>query len=57
MIRYNKRLNFDVACPMDFAKYPVDDQTCRIKFESFSYQTSKLNMTWDDMVSNNYPKT
>ena len=56
MIRYNKRLNFDVACPMDFAKYPVDDQTCWIKFESFSYQTSKLNMTWDDMVRNNYPK-
>ena len=56
MVRFNKRFNFDVACPMDFAKYPVDDQTCSIKFESFSYKTSKLNMTWDDMVSNNYPK-
>jgi len=56
MVRYNRRINFDVACPMDFAKYPVDDQTCEIKFESFSYKTSKLNMTWDDMVSNNYPK-
>jgi len=56
MVRFNRRINFDVACPMDFANYPVDDQTCEIKFESFSYKTSKLNMTWDDMVSNKYPR-
>ena len=46
LIRYSSRFNFDVACPMEFSKYPVDDQTCIVKFESFSYKTSQLNMTW-----------
>ena len=51
-IRFSKRFNFDIACHMDFANYPVDDQTCEIKFESFSYLASQLNMTWNQVKSN-----
>mgnify|MGYP002056800038 CR=1 FL=1 len=34
------RINYDVACNMDFHKFPVDEQYCEVKFESFGYQTS-----------------
>jgi len=47
MIRYSSRFNFDVACPMDFSNYPVDNQTCLVKFESYSHNHNHLNMTWD----------
>lgn len=29
-IRYSSRVNFDVACPMDFHNYPVDEQASKI---------------------------
>ena len=45
-IGYNSRFNIDVACPMDFAKYPVDRQICQVKFQSYIYLTSQLNMSW-----------
>ena len=47
LIRFNSRFNFDVACPMNFKNYPVDDQTCEIIFESFSYKPTQMNITWD----------
>ena len=28
------RINYDVACPMNFRKYPYDTQKCKIKYES-----------------------
>ena len=28
------RINYDVACPMNFRKYPYDTQTCKVKYES-----------------------
>ena len=39
IVRFAKRVNFDIGCQMDFAKYPVDMQKCELKFESFGYQT------------------
>ena len=31
------RINYDVACPMNFKKYPYDTQLCKIKYESCKY--------------------
>ena len=41
--RYSSRVNYDVACAMDFHRYPVDDQTCEIKFESFGYTSKQVS--------------
>lgn len=46
LIRYSSRINFDVACNMDFHKYPVDEQYCEIKFESFGLQSSQMMLKW-----------
>ena len=40
LVRFSKRVNFDIGCNMDFAQFPVDLQKCMVKFESFGYQTS-----------------
>ena len=42
VVRFSKRINFDIGCQMNFTKYPVDMQICEIKFESFSYKTSVI---------------
>ena len=39
-------MNFDVACPMNFHKFPWDEQICKVKFESFSYSKDQLTMKW-----------
>jgi cation transporter family protein len=45
-IRYSSRINFDVACNMDFHMYPVDEQDCVIKFESYGLQNKQMQMNW-----------
>ncbi|XP_023323536.1 glycine receptor subunit alpha-4 [Eurytemora carolleeae] len=45
-IRYSARINFDVACNMDFRNYPADDQSCELKFQSFGLQRSQVHFTW-----------
>ncbi len=42
MLRYSARVNFDVACNMDFRSYPGDHQACEVKFESFGYTTRQV---------------
>lgn len=42
MLRYAARVNFDVACNMNFKSYPGDYQVCDIKFESFGYTTKQM---------------
>ena len=39
-IRWSKRLNFDIGCHMEFGDFPVDQQICEVKLESYSYQAS-----------------
>ena len=51
LIRYSKRINFAVACQMDFHYYPNDEQTCNIKFESFGYTTEYLRFNWHKTAS------
>ena len=50
--RYSKRINFDVACQMDFRLYPVDKQVCEIKFESFGYTSQDMTLQWIDGMLN-----
>ena len=45
-IRYATRVNFDVACKMEFQKYPTDMQTCEIKLESFGYTNKQMRFKW-----------
>ena len=45
-MRYSTRINFDVACAMDFHKFPWDRQICKVKFESFSYSNNQISMRW-----------
>ena len=51
LVRYSNRMNFDVACQMNFHKFPWDTQQCRVKFESFSYSTDQIVMRWLDQNS------
>ena len=45
-IRYATRVNFDVACKMEFQYYPADVQTCEIKLESFGYTNRQMKFSW-----------
>jgi len=46
MVRYSTRVNYDVACNMDFHNYPVDKQLCEVKYESFSYTSDQVEFRW-----------
>ena len=45
-IRYATRVNFDVACNMNFHNYPMDEQICEIKIESFGYTSKQMKFSW-----------
>ena len=47
-IRYATRVNFDVACNMEFYDYPIDEQICEIKMESFGYTNRQMKFAWMD---------
>ena len=47
-MRYSSRVNFDVACTMDFHKFPVDEQICEINLESFGHTNEQLKFQWVD---------
>ena len=52
-VRFSKRINFDVGCQMDFSDYPVDMQSCEVKFESYSYRVHEVFFEWGgDLVEN-----
>ena len=36
------RINYDVACNMDFHRFPVDEQYCEVKFESFGFTNKQV---------------
>ena len=37
------RINYDVACNMDFHRFPVDEQYCEVKFESFGFSNRQVS--------------
>ena len=47
-LRYSSRVNFDVACIMDFHTFPVDEQICEINLESFGHTNEQLKFQWVD---------
>jgi hypothetical protein len=52
-LRYSGRINFEVACPMDFHRYPMDEQSCEIVFESFGYTSKQLHIKPDSKLTIN----
>ncbi|XP_023335147.1 glutamate-gated chloride channel isoform X2 [Eurytemora carolleeae] len=54
-LRYSTRVNYDVACNMDFHFYPHDVQTCLIKYESFGLTKDEMYLEWgqDNNVNKN----
>jgi len=52
-IRYSSRFNFDVACNMDFHRFPVDEQYCQVKFESFGFTNKQIQFEWMDLSRSN----
>ena len=51
------RINYDVACNMDFHRFPVDEQYCEVKFESFGFSNRQvsaeivnMNLTFMDLI-------
>eukprot|EP00095_Tigriopus_kingsejongensis_P012268 maker-scaffold394_size185225-snap-gene-0.24 protein:Tk12268 transcript:maker-scaffold394_size185225-snap-gene-0.24-mRNA-1 annotation:"glycine receptor subunit alpha-2" len=54
-MRYSSRINYDVACNMDFRRYPIDEQICEIKFESFGFTSDQIQFRWDSDASNVNP--
>jgi len=52
-IRYSSRINYDVACNMDFHRFPVDEQYCEVKFESFGFSSKQVQMKWLDQSHSN----
>jgi len=45
-IRLSTRITVVLACPMEFSKYPFDDQTCYLTFASYSYKIDELIFLW-----------
>ena len=45
-VSYARRMNFDVACDMDFKLFPFDNQTCDIIMHSFAYTTDDYTFRW-----------
>ena len=46
LLKYSARVNYDVACPMHFEKYPVDIQRCNISFESWGHTNHYIVLSW-----------
>jgi len=55
-VRYSSRINYDVACNMDFHRFPVDEQYCEVKFESFGFTNKQISMKWMDQAQSNVNK-
>jgi len=45
-VRYSSRINFDVACSMEFHRFPVDEQYCQVRFESFGFTNKQIRLEW-----------
>ncbi|XP_070533084.1 glycine receptor subunit alphaZ1-like [Ptychodera flava] len=53
-VLHSTRLTLTLACLMSLQRYPMDEQTCGIDLESFSYTTEDLVLHWapvDDIMN------
>ncbi|BES90788.1 ion channel [Nesidiocoris tenuis] len=46
-VLYSSRLKVSLLCLMDLTKFPFDNQYCPLELESWSYNTSQLNLHWE----------
>ncbi|CAB3403221.1 unnamed protein product [Caenorhabditis bovis] len=44
----NYRLKLQGPCIMDLTKFPFDNVTCSLTFESFNYNTDEVKMSWSE---------
>lgn len=44
----NYRLKLQGPCTMDLTKFPFDNVTCELTFESFNYNTDEVKMKWSE---------
>ncbi|KAK2168694.1 hypothetical protein LSH36_15g19065, partial [Paralvinella palmiformis] len=46
-IYYSQRLSLTLKCDMHLKYYPMDNQTCKIEFESYGYTTRDIVFKWN----------
>ncbi|NP_001161557.1 glycine receptor alpha 3 subunit-like protein precursor [Saccoglossus kowalevskii] len=47
-ILYSTRLTLTVACHMQLSRFPMDEQHCKLKMESYSYTVDEPVFVWTD---------
>ncbi|GMS89739.1 hypothetical protein PENTCL1PPCAC_11914 [Pristionchus entomophagus] len=45
----NYRLKLQGPCQMDLTRFPFDNVTCSLTFESFNYNTDEVEMSWSSV--------
>ncbi|XP_032251253.1 gamma-aminobutyric acid receptor subunit delta isoform X1 [Phoca vitulina] len=48
VILYSTRITSTVACDMDLAKYPMDEQECMLHLESYGYSSEDIVYYWSE---------
>ncbi|KAF6108853.1 gamma-aminobutyric acid type A receptor subunit delta [Phyllostomus discolor] len=48
VILYSIRITSTVACDMDLAKYPLDEQECALHLESYGYSSEDIIYYWSE---------
>ncbi|XP_030041556.1 gamma-aminobutyric acid receptor subunit delta [Microcaecilia unicolor] len=48
VILYSIRITSTVACDMDLAKYPMDEQECMLDLESYGYSSEDILYHWSE---------
>ncbi|XP_057406216.1 gamma-aminobutyric acid receptor subunit delta isoform X4 [Balaenoptera acutorostrata] len=48
VILYSIRITSTVACDMDLAKYPMDEQECMLHLESYGYSSEDIVYYWSE---------
>uniref|UniRef100_A0A2K6LST4 Gamma-aminobutyric acid receptor subunit delta n=1 Tax=Rhinopithecus bieti TaxID=61621 RepID=A0A2K6LST4_RHIBE len=48
VILYSIRITSTVACDMDLAKYPMDEQECMLELESYGYSSEDIVYYWSE---------